>query len=139
MYSQTSGDPTYLVRITIQKAASRYTQNPIEFDHRSGQHGAWEAMKQLEADGLVIHKKARISQPHQYNLTRRGFQFCYHLFQKPEFPNVIPGKCTVLSDGTVLAHGEVPPRGFMAGTGRMSGGAVTAIMHQGIVPLFLFT
>ena len=63
-------------------------------------------MEQLVRAGLV--RKATASKPYEYSLTKKGFQYCFHLFNEKYHPSqgdfvlIKPGKCRVLSDGTVL-------------------------------------
>lgn len=113
MYISLKRFPTTMSKSQICAIARRYCNHAIEDDYRNRRRGAWSSMKHdlVEKYNFVESRRTGPTyySPVEFNLTRRGIEFCSALFTRKFHPT--RGTCpvaitspyaTVREDGTVI-------------------------------------
>lgn len=113
----------------ILHSASRYTDLKMDINFRTGEHGAWSGIKQLEANDLVKRVKKGLGVKQDFALTLYGRQLCHSLFTKKIHPSFLPGIPLIQSPyAQVDAAGNVTPIGVSHT--KNTGPAHTAALHS---------
>jgi ERCC4-type nuclease len=123
MYISLKRFPTTMSKQQICGVARRFCNHAIEDDYRNRRRGAWSSMN---AELITKHsfvESRRIGPgfycPVEFNLTRRGIQFCYALFTRKFHPTlrtcpqvITSPHATIREDGTVIPNGDHRPEEF---------------------------
>jgi ERCC4-type nuclease len=107
MYSEMRDFPTIMNKTQILRAASHFTDEPLDTNHFQHTFGAWSSMKQLNRNGYVHSQKKGMGVQVDHHLTIEGLKLCHALFTK-KFPEhgVRPRLVNVSADGRVTPLGS---------------------------------
>lgn len=120
MYISLRRYPTMMSKNQICAIARRFCNHAIEDDYRNRRRGAWSSMKNelVEKYNFVESRRTgpTFYSPVEFNLTRRGIEFCYALFTRKFHPTlatcpiaIVCLHATVREDGTVIPHRDQRP------------------------------
>jgi hypothetical protein len=123
MYISLKRFPTTMSKHQICGVARRFCNHAIEDDYRNRRRGAWSSMKAELITKYSFVESRRVGPgfyvPVEFNLTRRGIQFCYALFTRKFHPTlrncpqvITSPHATIREDGTVIPNGDHRPEEY---------------------------